>query len=133
MHEIISSIQTLEDLEDAIEAKYISGEIDADKKAEITALLTRILSAPEVSDWYSGNYHVINETQVLHPSFGFSRPDRVMIGNDEVIVVDYKFGETEEEKYNRQVQHYVKIIKEMGYNNVNGFVFYVKTGKVQEV
>lgn len=133
MHEIISSIQTLDDLEDAIEAKYISGEIDTNKKAEITALLTRILSAPEVSEWYSGKYHVINETQVLHPSFGFSRPDRVMIGNDEVIVVDYKFGETEEEKYNRQVQHYVKIIKEMGYNNVNGFVFYVKNGKVQEV
>ena len=133
MHEIISSIQTLEDLHDAVEAKYISGEIDADKKAEITALLTRILSAPEVTDWYSGKYHIINETQVLHPAFGFSRPDRVMIGNDEVIVVDYKFGDAVESKYNRQVQHYVRTIKEMGYNNVKGFVFYVKNGKVLEV
>ncbi len=133
MHDIISSIQTLGDLSDAVEAKYISGEIDADKKTEITALLTHILSSPDVSDWYSGKYHIINETQVIHPSFGFSRPDRVMIGDNEVIVVDYKFGDAEEERYNRQVKHYVRIIKEMGYNNVKGFVFYVKSGKVREV
>ena len=133
MHEIISNIQTIDNLDDAIEAKYISGEIDADKKIEVTALLTRILSDPKVAEWYSGKYHVINETQVLHPAFGFSRPDRVMIGNNEAIVVDYKFGEAEEEKYKRQVQHYIRLIKEMGYNNVKGFVFYVKIGKVIEV
>lgn len=133
MHEIISSIQVLGDLAGAVEAKYISGEIDAGEKTEITGLLTHILSNPGIVEWYSGKYHVINETEVLHPAFGFSRPDRIMIGDNEAIVVDYKFGEREEEKYKRQVRHYVKLIKEMGYNNVKGYVFYVKTGKVVEV
>ena len=132
MHEIISSIRTLGDLAGAVEAKYISGEIDAGEKTEITGLLTRILSEPEVAGWYSGKYHVINETEVLHPAFGFSRPDRIMIGDDRAIVVDYKFGEREEEQYKRQVRHYVRLIKEMGYNNVKGYLFYVKTGKVVE-
>lgn len=133
MHEIISGIQTMDDLEDAVEKKYISGEIDANEKDRITTLLTRILSNKEVADWYSGKYHVVNETLVLHPSLGFSRPDRVMIGTDGVIVVDYKFGDAEDEKYNRQVRHYVRLIQEMGYDTVKGFVFYVKLGKVREV
>lgn len=133
MHEIISSIQDLGDLAGAVEKKYISGEIDAGEKNEITGLLTRILSDPGIAEWYSGKYRVINETEVLHPAFGFSRPDRIMIGDNEAIVVDYKFGEREEEQYKRQVRHYVRLIKEMGYNNVKGYVFYVKIGKVIEV
>ena len=133
MHEIISRIETIHDLEKAIDAKYLSGEINADEKTEITSLLTHILSHPPIADWYSGKYRVINETQVVHPSSGFSRPDRVMIANDEVIVVDYKFGEGEDAKHNRQVQHYVRLIKEMGYENVKGFVFYVKQGKAVSV
>lgn len=53
-----------------------------------------------------------------------------MIGENEVIIVDYKFGELEDFKYNRQVQRYAKTIEEMSYTNVKGYVFYVKAGKV---
>jgi hypothetical protein len=52
-----------------------------------------------------------------------------MIGNNEVIVADYKFGEKEDTKYIRQVERYVKTIEEMGYPGVKGFVFYVRLGK----
>jgi ATP-dependent helicase/nuclease subunit A len=70
---------------------------------------------------------------VLHPAFGFSRPDRVMIGDNEVIVADYKFGETEESSYLRQVRRYVQYVREMGYDNVLGYVFYVRMKKVVKV
>lgn len=133
MHEIVSEIRTISDLENALGNRYIAGEITAQQKSEFGAELSEILSGEEVSDWYSGKYQVINETQVLHPNFGFSRPDRVMIGDNEVIVVDYKFGEVEDAKHKKQVQYYVKNIQEMGYENVKGFVFYVKSGKVREV
>ena len=56
-----------------------------------------------------------------------------MIGDNEVIIADYKFGELEESKYIRQVRQYVKPIQEMGFPNVKGFIFYVKTGKVVQV
>jgi ATP-dependent helicase/nuclease subunit A len=67
------------------------------------------------------------------PAFGFSRPDRVMIGDNEVIVVDYKFGDAEESRYLSQVRHYVLHIREMGYDNVLGYVFYVRLKKVVKV
>lgn len=133
MHDLISRVETIDDLAVAVEEKVLNGELQENEKSDILRELTDILSIPEVKNWYSVSYSVLNETQLLHPNFGFSRPDRVMIDNNTAIVVDYKFGELENPKYNRQVQYYMKTIKEMGFSDVKGFVFYVKQGKVVEV
>ena len=63
----------------------------------------------------------------------FIRPDRVMINDDGVVVIDYKFGELIESKYVKQVERYVKSIRDMGYTNVQGYLFYVKLRKVIKV
>jgi ATP-dependent exoDNAse (exonuclease V) beta subunit len=133
MHDIISRVETIGDIPQAVERKILSGELNSNEKENIVHELTGFLSIPEVSDWYSGKYTVLNEMQVLHPRFGFSRPDRVMLHGKKAVVVDYKFGETEDKKYNRQVQHYLERIKEMGYSDVQGFVFYVRKQTVSKV
>lgn len=133
MHEIVSRVETMADIRNAVGQKVSDGELDADKKKETTEELLRFLSISEVADWYSGKYRILNETQVLHQKAGFSRPDRIMIGNDRVIVVDYKFGEAEESKYIRQVRYYMQRIQEMGYENISGYIFYVKLGKIVQV
>ena len=133
MHDIVSEIGTLDDLDSALEKKLLSGELTAQEKCKLYQELHKALLLPQVQDWYSGNYHVLNEQQVLHPSLSFIRPDRVMIKDGEVVVVDYKFGELVESKYVKQVQHYVKSIRDMGYANVQGYLFYVKLHKVIKV
>lgn len=133
MHDILSRVETAEDIEYAIDKAVSEGEIPVGEKAILLTSLKAHLSVTEVADWYSGNYRIMNEVQILHPKFGFSRPDRVMMDeNGNVIVVDYKFGNLEETKYIRQVKRYVKFIEEMGYARVEGFVFYVKLNKVVE-
>lgn len=133
MHDLISNVETIDDLPYAVERKILDGELPENKRADTLDQLTGKLSLPQVKSWYSGDYAVLNEAQLLHPQFGFRRPDRVMIGDNEIIVVDYKFGDAEDLKYNRQVKYYMKTIKEMGFTNVKGFVFYVKQGKVISV
>lgn len=133
MHEIVSNVKTISDIPQAIEKKIYEGEINESEQERLTTELTDYLSLPAASDWYSGKYNVLNEAQILHPLKGISRPDRIMIAQDEVVIVDYKFGESEDRKYNRQVQRYIKSIEEMGYPNVKGYVFYVKAGKIDTV
>ena len=133
MHEIVSEMHTLNDLDSALEKRLLSGELTSDEKQTVHTLLSQSLSLPEVQDWYSGNYQVLNEQQVLHPSLSFIRPDRVMVDGNRVVVVDYKFGEAIESKYVKQVQRYMSSIKGMGYGDVQGFVFYVKLQKVVHV
>ena len=103
------------------------------EKESVYQELCHSLSLPQVQDWYSGNYHILNEQQVLHPSMNFIRPDRVMIKDNQVIVVDYKFGELIENKYIKQVQRYMKSIRDIGYTNIQGYLFYVKLHKVVKV
>ncbi|MGI6074349.1 MAG: UvrD-helicase domain-containing protein [Fermentimonas sp.] len=133
MHDIVSKIDTLGDIERSVEAKVSDGEISESEQDDIVEELRSYLNIPEARDWYSGEYQVLNEIQILDSSRGVSRPDRVMIGDNKVIVVDYKFGESEDSRYIRQVESYISTISNMGYSNVKGAVFYVKMGKVVTV
>lgn len=133
MHEIVSGINTIDDIDKAIERYSIEGEITSEQKDNLTSLLKNYLSDPLVSKWYSGDYKVLNEVQILQPNGTFVRPDRVMINNEEVIVIDYKFGEKENKKYIRQIKYYAEQIRKMGYTNVKGYICYITLGKVVEI
>ncbi len=133
MHDIISKVKYVSDIPAAVERKIAEGELGEYEREKTVHELSKVLSLPEVMEWYTDRYIILNEAQMLHPRFGFSRPDRVMIGNDEVIVVDYKFGAQEDTKYTRQVERYMKTVEEMDYTRVKGFVFYVRLGKIVQV
>ena len=133
MHSIVSEVVTLSDLPLAVDKRVSEGELPEADRDETLRKLHAMLSLPTVADWFDGRYTVLNETQLLHPQWGFRRPDRVMIGNNEVIVADYKFGELEDSKHIRQIQHYIQTIRQMGFGNVKGYLFYMKTGHLLPV
>ena len=56
-----------------------------------------------------------------------------MIGDGKVTVVDYKFGEKISSRYQRQMREYVRLIRKMGYPEVEGFLWYVALGKIERV
>lgn len=133
MHEIVSGVQTIDDVEPALQKYYLSGEITAEQCDELNEILHQYLSNELVAEWYSGEYRVLNEVQILQPKGTFVRPDRVMIKGKEVIVIDYKFGEKENKKYIRQVKFYADQIRKMGYIDVKAYICYIRLGKVVEV
>ncbi|MEE0084558.1 MAG: Dna2/Cas4 domain-containing protein, partial [Paludibacteraceae bacterium] len=59
-------------------------------------------------------------------------PDRIVMVNDKVIIIDYKFGD-ENNKYKNQVKEYAELMKKMGYKNVEGYLWYVEQGKIENV
>lgn len=133
MHEIVSQVNVLDDL-DKVVAKYqLAGDITDAEKQYITKILSEYLSNPQIAKWYSGEYRVLNEVQILQPGGTFIRPDRVMVKDGEVVVVDYKFGEKEEKKYQKQVKNYMTQIRKMGYENVKGYLCYITLGLVVEI
>lgn len=59
------------------------------------------------------------------------RPDRVMMKDDQVVVVDFKFGK-ENPKYNKQVKGYMQLLTKMGYKNITGYLWYVDEEKIEK-
>ncbi|MDH6355178.1 ATP-dependent helicase/nuclease subunit A [Dysgonomonas sp. PH5-45] len=133
MHDILSRIKTIHDLENVIDSYCAEGLITTDEKRKVYAQLTDYLSAPMVADWYSGQYKVLNEVQILQTEGPFVRPDRVMLKDGEVVVVDYKFGQHESPRYVKQVEYYKDRIQQMGYTRLRGYIWYVHLQKVVEV
>ena len=55
-----------------------------------------------------------------------------MINGKEAIVVDYKFAK-ESDEYPEQVRRYMRLLTQMGYENVRGYLWYVYKNKIEEV
>ena len=45
---------------------------------------------------------------------------------------DYKFGE-ESASYNKQISNYMHELRDMGYTDVKGYIWYVTTGKILQI
>lgn len=60
------------------------------------------------------------------------RPDRVMMKDGQVVVVDFKFGK-KRPGYNRQVGEYMNLLASMGYKHIRGYLWYVFNNELEEV
>jgi ATP-dependent helicase/nuclease subunit A len=108
-----------------------AGKIDQNEQEAIKVKMIKWLNHPDVQSWFDGSYQILSEVAILHKSI--RRPDRVMIGTNEAIVLDYKFGKADASKHQAQVQGYMNMIKEMGYRTIKGYIWYVPHGEVVRV
>ena len=107
--------------------------ITKQEKEEYCEKVRAYLSDPAHSEWFDRKYKVINERDILLRFGSKVRPDRVIIKDKQAVVIDYKFGRTEEKKYLKQVQFYRTSLKQMGYKEVKGYIWYVRLNKVVAV
>ncbi len=133
LHELFEMIRIREDIEQAVVSLNEQGKIGADEKKELEEYVKRLISDPNVSPWYSGDWDVKREAAIILNSGKVRRPDRVMIKGNQTLVVDYKFGGVKKEAYKIQMKAYMKDLKQMGYENIQGFLWYVELNEVDGV
>lgn len=138
LHTLFSAIKTEADIDEAISRMVFEGIIGrTETEEEIRTLTHRAFSLPQVKDWYSGTWQLFNECDIIWMEDGTlqtRRPDRVMMRDGEIIVVDFKFGKPDK-KYNKQVQGYMQLLSRMGYDahTISGYLWYVEEGEVTKV
>lgn len=133
LHEIFKSIQHAGDIRQAVENVYLSGLITQSEKPDLCEKIEAYLSNPQAATWFSSQYKVINERDILFKSGSKARPDRVIVKGKQAIVVDYKFGNSEENSYLKQVRFYGTTLKQMGYTDIQGYIWYVSLNKIVPV
>ena len=114
MHEVLSRIHTAKDIPHAIESYQMEGVITQTEATKLAQRLIDLLQTPKVKDWYSDQYRILNEVEILSEGGLTKRPDRVMLRGNEVVVVDYKFGQRLLKSHQAQVRNYLRLIQEMG-------------------
>ena len=136
MHLVLSDIEVREDLDAALERILkFRGLISSEKQYNRTReLLIRALDNPKAKEWFDGRYKLFNERSILvaDDESDTRRPDRVMINGDTAVVVDYKFA-TPKDDHDKQVKLYMKLLRQMGYKNISGYLWYVYKNEIIEV
>jgi ATP-dependent exoDNAse (exonuclease V) beta subunit len=132
MHQIFEHIVVEEDINKALDYTYMEGKIDSQERLELEKQIKTLFKDETVKDWFSGNWKVFTERQLLLPNGKVYRPDRVMLNNDTTLVVDYKFGEKNKQHKN-QVERYLEQIAQMGYKNPKGYIWYVQQNDIVTV
>jgi ATP-dependent helicase/nuclease subunit A len=133
MHEIFENIITPGDIEKAVMQKHLEGMIGKEEAGQMIGEITRMTGTAGIAGWFDGTWKVRNEAAILHRGGKTRRPDRVMIKEGRVIVVDYKFGENVQPRYRNQVRRYMDDLRAMGYESVKGYVWYPLSGIIDEV
>ena len=130
LHDVLSRMKVADDLRDAVRVSVLSGELTADEAVEVEALLAERIAQVEDRGWFPvGGAEILNETSLIDSDGEICRPDRVVLRDGEVIIIDYKFGE-HDGRYERQLKKYAGIWRRMGYENVSAFLWYVHTGEI---
>ncbi|MBL7968095.1 MAG: UvrD-helicase domain-containing protein [Prolixibacteraceae bacterium] len=129
IHEVLSLIETTKDLDQALNRIVWEGKLESPELAGLKEQLLVMLNDGEVKSWFDGSFRIVNERSILTGMNGIKRPDRIMIGENEVIVVDYKSGESELDKYKYQLRSYIRELKNCGYQNVSGYIWYTRMNK----
>ena len=138
LHTLFSAIRTEADIEDAISRLVFEGVIGRQEtEDEIRELTKQAFELPQVKEWYDGTWRLFNECDIIWKENGelrTRRPDRVMMKDGRMVVVDFKFGKPSK-KYNRQVKDYMQLLTRMGYDpkQMEGYLWYVTEGRTEKV
>ena len=135
MHRAFEQADDEAGIHEAVRGMQADGTLSEADAATLRQMIARALEHPEVREWFGGGWErVRNENEIIIPGRGSTRrPDRVMIDGRRVVVVDYKFGLRDAERHRRQMREYLRLLGEMGYAPAEGYLWYVKLGKIEKV
>ncbi len=133
MHEVFEMIETRDDLDRAMEEIFRQGKMGRNECMKMRSHIEGIISRKPWSYWFSDKWKVINEREMITGAGKIRRPDRVMIQSRKVVVLDYKFGRRKENIYASQVREYMSHLSAMGFQEIEGYVWYVMLDELQKI
>ena len=140
MHRAFEQADDEEQIRRAVERMTADGTLSEAEAQTLRETIARALGHPVVHEWFGGGWQrVRNEQEIILPSEASAgertirRPDRVMTAGRRAVVVDYKFGCHEAARYRRQIREYCDLLRQMGYTDVEGYLWYVQRGNIEKV
>jgi len=135
MHGILSSIRYKEDKNEALTKALYSGIVTEEDIVEIKKDIEEIFKLQFedgiFSDLFSNKYKIFCEKNILL-SGKTLKPDRIIIRDDDVIIIEYKTGKQTNTDI-QQVREYLRTVTDMGFNEVSGYIIYIRDKEIKRV
>ncbi|MDG1476166.1 MAG: 3'-5' exonuclease, partial [Vicingaceae bacterium] len=129
IHNILSRVETINDIDAAIEIAVRKGLITAAESPVVKTDLENVFKIDGVADLFTDFDELKNERSILLPSGETYQPDRVVVKNGKTYLIDYKTGEPNP-SHEKQVTEYGNLLTQMGYENIVSYLLYIKSGEL---
>jgi ATP-dependent helicase/nuclease subunit A len=132
MHEVFEGIITPSDIPGVIRKMVLAGKISEKDSSGFQQRITSLINNPDVADWFRPGNNVLTEAAILLSSGNTRRPDRIILGDNKTTIIDFKFGE-ENPNHVNQINYYCRLMHEMGYPDIEAYLWYVDKNRIVQV
>ncbi|MET1057872.1 MAG: UvrD-helicase domain-containing protein [Pedobacter sp.] len=133
LHELLARTADLPDIEYVLAEMLNEGIFREEELTSLQQQATTVLAHADLQRLLSSSTQTVNEKSIIDRDGKSYRPDKVLISENEVIVIDYKFTQKESPAHIKQVHGYRTLLQEMGYPAVSTYLFYANSGELKLV
>lgn len=133
LHAVMERIHVAADLDKSLATAVATGEMTGAEAGAAKPMLKKALAEGCGRGWFPEDRKKVlaeRDLVVRKPdgTVETSRPDRVVMVDGHIEIIDYKFGKREEEHID-QVRRYAEIYRKLGYSDVRTFLWYLGAGR----
>lgn len=106
------------------EVEELLTDVEPERQPRLRIAFQHILEDESLRPCFAPDADARNEVSILDLQGKEHRPDRVVFLPDKVMVIDYKTGQFHD-SYQKQIDEYCTLLREMGYSPVEGKLLFV--------
>lgn len=131
IHAILAEINTPEDLPLVIKKLTLTGLIPIGQEAEIENIIQKVISNPQIKDYFSKGITVYQEREIIYEGKIY-RPDRIIEKQDSLTLIDFKTGE-KLTGHKKQISLYEKALVGMNKKVASKLLVYISSDDVEVI
>lgn len=108
------------------------GEIERGFKKQIEEKLQQLYANKNYTSLFNNAIELLSEQSILIDSQTTKRPDKIILKEQETIVIDYKTGSAKP-NHTLQMTEYISLFNKMNYPKVKGYIYYSTTNELIEI
>jgi len=124
VHAVLAEIHSENDVATALRKLNFLGVIDDEDVPEIEKTVLEIVHHPLLLDLYRADAQVFNEREILGENAEVKRPDRLVLFNNKVVIIDYKTGKAAN-KDKKQILEYMQLASLYFQLSVEAYLVYI--------
>jgi ATP-dependent exoDNAse (exonuclease V) beta subunit len=132
-----AKIRTQNDIPNALRELEFEGVISPKEGGEMRESIETIINLPPLTPLFDEDLIIENEREILLPNGDIERPDRVVIKDDTVYIINYKPSRSndffQKERDMKQIRDLGKLYQQMGSENLKLMVVYLESTDVISV
>jgi len=132
-HEVLANAANQKEVQSYLDELLLSGVIAEQEVETLHEEVMEVLNHAELKAIFDKSTESIIEKNIIDANGKLHRPDRILIDDEGVAILDYKFTLEQSDQHIEQILNYKDLLLQMGFQKVKTYLFYAVTKELKLV